>query len=180
MIKQIQQVKQITESKENPMRIIKIEKILLSAGGVDKELEKARKLLELLSGMKPQILQSKKRIPSFNVRPGLQVGTRVTLRGSKSIDLLKRLLVAISNTLSIDQVSENHFSFGIKEYIEIPGIEYQREIGIRGFNITVVFIRTGNRVKRKKIKSGKFPKRQQISAQEIIKYMEENFSTEFI
>lgn len=169
----------IKTTSENPMRAIKIEKILLSAGGVDQELAKAKKLLEIISGKKAQVIASHKRIPDFGVRPGLEVGTRVTLRGKEAIELLRRLLGAIDNILKKKQVSENHFSFGIKEYIEIPGIEYQRDIGIRGFNITVVFTRSGVRVARKKIKAGKLPKRQHVSKQEIINYMEDNFKTKF-
>ncbi len=165
---------------ENPMRKISIEKVLLSAGGKDKELEKAQKLLALLSGMKVQIVASTKRIPDFDVRPGLEVGARVTLRGKKALELLRRLLGAIDNIISRKQLSENHFSFGIKEYIDIPGTEYQRDIGIRGLNVTVVFSRPGLRVKRKKIKSGIIPKKQFVSKEEIVKYMEDNFKTEFV
>lgn len=173
--------KQIAVQKDdsNPMREIFIEKIILSASGVDKELEKAKKLLELLSGMKSQIIASQKRIPDFNVRPGLEVGVRVTMRGEKAIQLLRRLLAAEENKLRQKQVSQNHFSFGIEEYIEIPGIEYQRDIGIRGLNVTVVFARAGLRVKRKKIKSGHIPHKQFIPAEEIIKFMEDNFKTSF-
>lgn len=174
LTKQKQKLKQ-----DNPMRSFFIEKIILSAGGVDKELEKSKKLLEILSGMKAQIIASTKRIPDFNVRPGLEVGTRVTLRGEKALELLKRLLGALDNTLSRKQVSDNHFSFGIHEYIEIPGIEYQREIGIKGLNVTVVFARPGLRVKRKKIKQGKVPSRQFVAKDEIISYMQKNFNTEF-
>lgn len=164
----------------NPMRTIFIEKIILSASGVDKELEKAKKLLELLSGMKAQVVASQKRIPDFGVRPGLEVGTRVTMRGEAALQLLRRLLAAEENKLKEKQVTENHFSFGIEEYIEIPGVEYQRDIGIRGLNITIVFARAGLRVKRKKIKAGIVPKKQFIPAEEIIKYMEDNFNTKFI
>ena len=165
---------------ENPTRVIKIEKVVISAGATGDDLKKAHKLLESISGMKAQIIASKKRIPSFNVRPGLEVGTRVTLRGKKAMELLKRFLGAINNTLSEEQVSLNHFSFGIREYIEIPDMEYQRDVGIRGFNVTVDFARPGLRVKRKKIKSGKIPKKQYVSREEIIRYMEENFETEFV
>ena len=169
-----------TKLQENPMRRIRVEKVLLSAGATGPDLEKAKKLLSLISGMKPQVLASNKRIPDFNVRPGLEVGTRTTLRGKEALDLLRRLLGAISNVLSKRKVSENHFSFGIKEYIEIPGIEYNREIGIRGLNVTVVFIRSGMRVKRKKIKSGKVHKKQFVSKDEIISFMKDNFKTEFV
>ena len=146
----------MTEEKtvsQNPMRRIKITKVLLSCGAIDKELEKAKKLLAMMSGMKVQTIASKKRIPNFGVTPDLEVGARVTLRGEKAITLLKRLLAGVNNMIFESQVSENHFSFGIKEYIEIPGTEYQRDIGIRGFNVTVVFARPGMRVKIKKIKS---------------------------
>jgi large subunit ribosomal protein L5 len=164
---------------ENKMRNISIEKVLISCSGKAEELEKSRKLLELLSKMKPQVIASRRRIPDFGVRPGLEVGTRATLRGEKALELLKNLLGSVDNTLSKKSVSDNHFSFGIQEYIEIPGIEYQRDIGTRGLTVTVVFSRPGLRVKRKKIKSGNIPKKQHVLKQEIIKFMEENFQTTF-
>lgn len=162
----------------NPMRKIKIEKVVLSAGARGKDLEKAHKLLNMISKKKAHITQSQKRIPDFDVSPGQEVGTRVTLRGQEGVELLKRLLGALDNKLKKKQISDNHFSFGIKEYIEIPGTEYQRDIGIRGFNITVVFTRAGARVQKKKIKSGTIPIRQQITKEEIQKFMGDVFKTE--
>lgn len=164
---------------ENPMRTIRIEKVVLSSGATGDNLTKAKKLLELISAKKAQIIESQKRIPDFGVRPGLEVGTRVTLRGNEAIEILKRLLGAIDNIIKKKQVSENHFSFGIKEYIEIPGMKYQRDVGIRGLNITVVFLRPGFRVKRKKIKSGHVADKQYVAKEEIIKFMEDEFKTNF-
>jgi len=164
---------------ENASRNIRIEKVVLSVGGTAEELEKGFKLLQLVTNRKPAKMKSSKRIPSFGVRPGLQVGAVVTIRKDAK-DNLKRLLTAIENRLRKKQISENNFSFGIKEYIEIPGMEYQRELGVRGLDVTVVFKRMGRRVKLRKIKSGKIPLRQKISREEIIKFMEENFQTEFI
>ena len=170
----------MTEKIENPMRQVRIEKVLLSCGAKDKELQKAKKLLEFLSGKKAQIRTSSKRIPDFDVRPGLEVGVRVTLRNKQEIyELIRKLLGAIANTLYDDQISPNHFSFGISEYIDIPGIEYQRDIGIRGLNVTMVFSRAGLRIKLKKIKSAKLPVKQNVSKEEIIKFMEDNFQTKF-
>ncbi len=166
-------------SEDNPMREIFIEKVVLSAGATGDNLVKAKKLLEILTARKAQIIASHKRIPDFNVSPGLEVGTRVTLRHKAALDLLRRLLGAVENQLSRKQVSDNHLSFGIKEYIEIPGIEYQRDIGIRGFNTTIVFVRRGLRTKRKKIKASKVPQKQYITQGEIINYMEGNFKTKF-
>jgi large subunit ribosomal protein L5 len=169
-----------TISQENPMRKIKLEKIVVSCSGVGPDLEKSKKLLEFLTGKKAQIIKTgpKKRIPAFNVKPKMEIGTRITLRGAQAIELLKKLLSALDNALREEQISENFFSFGVQEYIEIPGMEYQREIGIRGLNVTAVFVRAGIRVKRKRIKSGRVPEKQFVSKEEIINYMKENFNTE--
>ena len=163
---------------ENPMREIKIEKVVLNVGGTGDYLEKGHKLLTLLTDGKPTKTKATKRIPALNVRPGLEVGTVVTIR-KNHVELLKKMLVAVDNTLKKKQVSDNNFSFGIKEYIEIPGMDYQREIGIMGFDVTVVFKRNGRRIRLKKIKNGRIPSRQNITPSEIIKYMEKNFQTRF-
>ena len=163
----------------NIMEEIKIEKIVLSLGATGDQLEKGFKLLKILSKKQPIKTKSKKRIPSLGVRPGLEIGAMVTIRKNPE-EILKKMLLAIDNTLKRKQISKNNFSFGIKEYLEIPGIEYNREIGIMGLDITIVFKKTGKRVKLRKIKKGNFPKRQMISKEEIIKFMEEKFQTKFI
>jgi large subunit ribosomal protein L5 len=164
---------------ENIMRKIKIEKIVLSVGGTADTLEKGFKLLKFITGKKPAKIKSKKRIPTWGVRPGLEVGAVVTLRENYT-EFLKKMLISFDNTLKKKQVSENNFSFGIKEYIEIPGVEYQRDIGIMGFDATIVFKRNGRRVGLRKMKTGKVSKKQRISKEEIIKFMEDNFQTRFI
>ena len=162
----------------NPMRKIKIEKVILGVGGTGEQLDKGTKLLGLLTGRKPSKRKSSRRIPSLGVRPGLEIGAMVTIRKNPEV-ILKRMLTAIDNKLRKKQIAENHFSFGLKEYIEVPGIEYQRDIGIMGFDVTVTFKRTGRRVGLRKIKSSKMSKKQNISKQEIIKFMEDNFNTRF-
>jgi len=163
---------------ENKMREVKVEKVVLSIGGTAEQLEKGVKLLKLITGKTPAKMKSHKRIPAFGVRPNLEVGTVVTIR-KEPIEMLKRMLTAIENKLRTKQISTNNFSFGIKEYIEIPGIEYQRDIGMMGLDVTVVFKRAGRRVGQKKTKKGKVPARQKISREEIIKFMKDNFQTEF-
>ncbi len=160
------------------MREIKIEKVVLSIGGTGDYLEKGHKLLEIITNRKPSKTTSRKRIPGLGVRPGLEIGTVVTIRKGTE-ELLRKMLLAIDNTLKKKQISENNFSFGIQEYLEIPGMDYYREIGIMGFDVTVVFKRSGRRVKLRKIKSGKIPQRQKIKKEEIIKFMEEKFQTRF-
>ena len=164
--------------KKNLMKEIKITKIVLNVSGTGDYLERGFKLLKFLTGKTPKKTKSKKRIPSLGVKPGLEIGAVVTIRKEKEI-LLKKFLSTVDNSLEKSQVNENGVSFGIKEYIEIHGTEYKREIGILGFDINIVFERAGRRVKLKKIKKGKIPKRQRISKEEIIQFMEENFKTKF-
>ncbi|MGD2073034.1 MAG: 50S ribosomal protein L5 [Candidatus Thorarchaeota archaeon] len=165
---------------ENKMKRIKIEKVVLSVGGVAEELEKGVKLLERLTGRKSTKRKSRKRIPSLGVRPGLEIGALVTLRGADAIKMLKKLFAAIDNQIREKQISNNSFSFGIKEYIEIPGVEYQRDIGIIGFDVSVSFARAGKRVIRKKIKKGRLPKKQQVPKEEIADYLKKNLGVEVI
>ena len=164
------------ETKENKMRKIKIEKVVLSIGGKAEELEKGVKLLGRLTGKKVVKRKSRKRIPTLGVRPGLEVGCMVSLRGKEAEEILKRLLVTIDNQIKEKQILSNSFSFGIKEYIEIPGTEYQRDIGIIGFDVSVAFARSGKRVIRKKIKRGKLPKKQQVTKEEIIDFLKNKFN----
>jgi ribosomal protein L5 len=160
------------KSENNVMRQIKLEKIILNCGGTDDKLERSAKLLNILTGRKIKKVSSTKRIPTFGVRPGLVTGCMVTIRDSEKEKLLKRLFGAIGNKISSKKITSNHFSFGVKEYLEIPDMEYQRDIGIIGFDVTAVFTRNGKRVAFKKIKQGKLPKKQDVTKEEIIDYLQ--------
>ncbi|MDP2925425.1 MAG: 50S ribosomal protein L5 [Nanoarchaeota archaeon] len=165
--------------KTNKMQDIDIEKMVLNCGGIDDKLEKSIKLLSTITGRKIQVLKSHKRIPDFGISPGKKSGCKVTIRDKKTmINLLKRFLAAEDNSISRKKIENNHFSLGIKEYIEIPGLEYNRDIGILGFEIDVSFSRKGKRVKFKKIKKGKYPKRQDVTKEEIIDYLKKHLNVE--
>lgn len=167
------------EEKKNKMQEIEIEKMVLNCGGLDDKLERSVKLLKMITGKKILKTKAKKRIPGFGISPGKEAGCKVTLRDKEQINqLLRRFLAAFSNKISSKRITENHVSFGIHEYIEVPGMEYDRDIGILGFDVTLVFKRKGKRVKMKKIKKGKLPKRQQVTKQEIIDYLNKNFEAE--
>ncbi len=163
---------------ENIMRAIEIEKVVLSCGGVDDKLEKSAKLLERITGKKVKKTRSSKRIPAFGVRPGLLTGCVVTIRGDEKEALLKRLFKAVDSKIKKKQIRDNHFSFGIHEYLEIPDMDYQRDIGILGLDVTVVFKRKGKRVGLKKIKHGKIPRKQNVSVAEIADYLKNKLSIE--
>jgi large subunit ribosomal protein L5 len=157
----------------------KIEKMVLNIGGTGDKLDKGFILLEKITGRKPVKVKATKRIPTWQVRPGLEVGTKVTLRGKEVEDLLPRLLASVDNTIKEKQIQNNFFSFGIREYVEIPGLEYIREVGIMGLEITVVFARPGKHVEAKKVKRGK-TRRLVVSKEEIISFLENKFKTNVI
>lgn len=164
------------EPDKNKMREIKLEKVILNVGGVAEKLDKGVILLEAISGKKAVRVKATKRIPTWNVRPGLEVGTKVTLRGKEALDMIKKLLPAIDNTLKEKQIQNNCFSFGIHEYIEIPGVEYIREVGIMGFEVTAVLLRAGKSVEKKKVKRGK-SRRLTVTREEIENYLITKFNT---
>jgi large subunit ribosomal protein L5 len=164
---------------QNKMRNVEIEKIVLNCGGIEDKLERSIKLLEIITKRKVQIIKSTKRLPGFGISPGKKSGCKITIRKKQEIvGILKRLFAAVDNRISPKQIVENHASFGIREYIEIPGMEYNREIGMLGLEIDIAFKRKGKRVKIKKIKKGKYPKRQNVTKQEIVDYLIKHFNLE--
>ena len=164
---------------KNKMQNIELDKMVLNCGATDDKFEKSMKLLTMITKRKVNVRISTKRIPTFNISPGKKSGCRVTVRDKEEIIAsLKRFFAAVDNKLSRKKIVNNHFSFGIKEYIEIPGLEYNREIGILGFEVDVSFKRKGKRVKFKKIKQGKYPKRQEVTKEEIIDFLKKNLKLE--
>jgi len=153
---------------ENKMKAIRIEKITLNIGsGTDAEgAEKAAILLGKISGAKVVKTITTKRIATWKVRPGLLVGAMVTLRGKKAEEVLKALLHAVSFKIKKKSFTQNGFSFGVKEYIEIPGVKYDPKIGIIGLEVAISLKRPGFRVKRRKIKPAKMHFKHEISPEE--------------
>ena len=171
----------MAEQKINIMQKIEIEKMVLNCGGTGDKLEKSVRLLKMVTGKTVLKTTSTRRIPGFGISPGKESGCKVTLRDKEKIEeLLTRFFAAESSQISGKKIVNNHFSFGIHEYIEIPGLEYDRDIGITGFDITIVFSRKGKRVKMRKIKQGKYPKKQEVTKEEIIEYLTKNFGVEVI
>ncbi|HJO14628.1 MAG TPA: 50S ribosomal protein L5 [Candidatus Pacearchaeota archaeon] len=165
---------------KNPMQEIEIEKMVLHCGGTEDKLEKSIKLLEMISGSKKiYVVRSTRRIPTFGISPGKKSGAKITIRDKVKIkELLERFFVSMDNELPKKQITTNQVCFGIPEYIEIPGLEYNRDIGITGFEVMLVFKRKGKSVKLRKIKKGKYPKRQDVAKEEIENYMESKFNLE--
>lgn len=165
----------------NVMLGIKLDKVVLNiaVGNDEAKLLRAIKLLEMITERRPTQNLSKKRIAAWKIRKGLPIGARVTLRKNKAEEVLARLLEAIDHKLSERQFTDSGFSFGIKEYIQIPGIPYQRELGMLGLDVTAAFKRAGYRAGQRKIKTGKVPRRQRATRDEILEYARKNFKINF-
>ncbi len=162
----------------NPMKTVRIEKLTLNigAGKEPVRLEKGVALLKRITGIEPQKTVTQKRIPSWGVRPGLPIGCRLTLRKDKALELIKRLLAAKDNKLKMSQIdSLGNISFGIHEYIDIPGVEYDPGIGVMGLQVCITLERPGYRVKRRHIRPGSMHKSHLVTREDAIKFMEKEF-----
>lgn len=165
----------------NVMRIPRIEKITLNIGcGKDvAKLDKAVMLMKQITGIEPYKTVTQKRIPSWGLRPGLPVGCKLTLRDASATDVLKRLLEARSNKLSGSNFDKNgSVSFGVHEYIDIPGVKYDPKIGVLGLQVCVTLERPGFRIKRRRLLRKKLPAKQRISQEDAMEFMKKEFNVE--
>ena len=137
-------------SLKNKHDVPKIEKIILNMGlGEDasdgKKLKACIDDLALIAGQKPVITKFKKSISNFKTRKGANAGVKVTLRSVKMYEFLDRLVnIALPRVkdfrgLSIKGIDNSYnFSFGIKEHIVFPEVNFDKVDKIRGLDITLV------------------------------------------
>ena len=137
-------------SLKNKHDVPKVEKIILNMGlGEDasdgKKLKACTDDLALISGQKPVITKFKKSISNFKTRKGSNAGVKVTLRSQKMYEFIDRLVnIALPrikdfrglSTKGID--SSYNYSFGIKEHIVFPEVNFDKVDKIRGLDITIV------------------------------------------
>ena len=164
---------------ENIMRDIKIEKVVLNVGcGTKLKPELAKTMLEKISGKKAVITITRKR-STFNVPAKKPIGCKVTIRKNTD-EFLKRLLEAKDMKLKERNFDRTgNVSFGIAEYIDVPGMQYDHTLGILGFDVSVTLERRGYRVKKKKL-SKKIGKKHSITKEEAIKFVKNKFNIKII
>jgi large subunit ribosomal protein L5 len=134
----------------NRHKVPRLEKIILNMGlGEDasdgKKLKACVDDMALISGQKPVTTKFKKSISNFKTRKGSNAGVKVTLRSQKMYEFIDRLVnIALPRIkdfrgLSIKGIdSSNNFSFGIKEHIVFPEVNFDKVDKIRGLDITIV------------------------------------------
>lgn len=163
------------------MRDIRIEKLTLNIGAGKEQavLDKGTTLLKNITGTAPVKTITQKRIAGWGLRPGLPIGCKITLRKIKAKELIPRLLAARNNMLSESNFDNyGNVSFGIHEYIDIPGVKYDHKIGITGLQVSFTLERPGFRIKKRKIMKRKIPRKHRIFKEQAIKFMKEKYLVE--
>lgn len=132
------------------MQIPKLDKVVINIGlGEAKEnskaIDSAMNDLALIAGQKPVVTKAKKSVASFKVREGMNIGCKVTLRGSKMYEFVDRLFnAALPRVRDFRGINPNSFdgrgnySMGIKEQLIFPEIDYDKIDKIRGMDIIFV------------------------------------------
>jgi len=134
----------------NPHEIPRITKIVLNVGFGEgskqsKALDAIVAELGLITGQKAMITRAKKSIANFNLRAGLAVGASVTLRGARMYEFLDRFInIAVPRIRDFRGLPDKSFdgrgnyTFGIKEQMIFPEIDYDKVERIHGMDITIV------------------------------------------
>ena len=137
-------------SLKNKHDVPKINKIILNMGlGEDasdgKKLKACAEDLALIAGQKPIVTKFKKSISNFKTRKGSNAGVKVTLRSQKMYEFVDRLVnIALPRIKDFRGLSakgidnSNNYSFGIKEHIVFPEVNFDKVDKIRGLDVTIV------------------------------------------
>ena len=156
-------------SLKNKHEVPKITKIILNMGlgedGSDgKKLKACADDLALIAGQKPVITKFKKSISNFKTRKGSNAGVKVTLRSGRMYEFVDRLVnIALPRIKDFRGLlakgidSSYNYSFGIKEHIVFPEVNFDKVDKIRGLDITVVTNSTSKEGTLELLKEFNFP-----------------------
>ena len=128
----------------------KIVKIVLNMGlGLDgndaKIISSCQEDLASITGQKPVITKFRKSIANFKTRKNTNSGLKVTLRKNKMYEFIDRLInIALPRIKDFRGLSLKGFdkfgnyTFGIKEQIVFPEVNFDKVDKVRGLDITIV------------------------------------------
>ena len=133
----------------SPMEVPRIAKITLNMGVGEaktdaKQLDAAIEELSIIAGQRAQVRKATKSIAQFQIREGMPIGARVTLRGTRMYEFLDRLIaIALPrirdfrglNPGSFD--GRGNYSLGIREQIIFPEIDYDDIQQVRGLDVAI-------------------------------------------
>jgi len=134
----------------NPHKIPRLKKIQINRGlGLAAQntniLKKSIEEFTKITGQKPIITKSKKAIAGFKIREDMELGLTVTLRGKKMYAFLTKLIfftfaqIRDFRGLSVRSFDKaGNYTFGLKEQLIFPEINYEDVDQPQGFTITLV------------------------------------------
>ncbi|MGD1061324.1 MAG: 50S ribosomal protein L5 [Methanomassiliicoccales archaeon] len=163
------------------MRQPRVHKVVVNIGVGDagERLEKAQKVLQMLTKHKPMVTHAKTTNRDLGIRMGMPIGCKVTLRGDEAETFIKRALQTRENRIaeySFDP--EGNLSFGVPDYTDFDGMRYDPEIGIFGMDVSVVIARPGYRVSRRRVLKRSLPHQHKMTRGESIAFMRTKFNAE--
>jgi len=161
----------------------RLDKVTLNvgAGAARERLQSAKDLLERITGHKAVLTKAKDRNPTWKLRKGDTVGVKVTLRGKDAAEVLKKSLEAVDYSVpakSFDRAG--NVAFGVREYIDFPGMKYDPKIGMMGFDVCVSLAKPGARIARRRIARRSVPPKQRVRPEEARAFMEKNFKAQVV
>lgn len=135
---------------DSPMQIPKFDKIVINVACGDakensKVIDAVVNDLTKITGQKATVCKARKSVANFKLRKGMPIGVKVTLRGERMFEFMDRLFnVALPRVRDFRGINPNSFdgrgnySFGIKEQLIFPEIEYDQIDKIRGMDIMFI------------------------------------------
>ena len=152
-----------------------IEKIVINMGlGIDgndsKIMKSCEEDLSKITGQKPVMTKFKKSISNFKTRKDTKAGLKVTLRKNKMYEFIDRLVnIALPRIKDFRGLSANGFdrfgnyTFGVKEHIIFPEVNFDKVDKIRGLDISIVIKSISNEHSLELLKKFNFPFRTERS-----------------
>lgn len=170
-------------SYENPMRVPRIQKVVVNigVGEAGDKLQKAEKVMQMVTGATPARTVSKVANRDWGLRKGMPIGVRVTLRGEQADAFIRKALDIRQFKVPDYSFDDNgNLNFGVPDYTDFPGMKYDPEIGIFGMDIAVVMERPGSRVRRRRLVARKVGKSHRVTREEAMAVMQAKFNVEVI
>ena len=156
-------------SMKNKYMVPKFTKVVLNMGlGLDandkKKLQNCIEDMSLISGQKPVVTKFKKSISNFKTRKNTNAGLKVTLRKNKMYEFIDRLVnIALPRIKDFRGLSTKGFdkfgnySFGIKEHIIFPEVNFDKVDKVRGLDISIIIKSKKNQDSIELLKKFNFP-----------------------
>ncbi|HHH78068.1 MAG: 50S ribosomal protein L5 [Thermoplasmata archaeon] len=161
----------------------RIEKVTINIGVGEggERLRKAEQVLQEITKQKPIFTISRTINKDWGIRKEMPIGCKVTLRGDKAMDFLKRALWTRNNKIadwSFDK--EGNVSFGIPDHTEFEGMKYDPNIGIFGMDVCITMERAGYRIKKRRIKRKKIPHKHRLTPEDTMEFLKEKLNVEVV